>query len=290
VRKGSLLVVLALLVVLLIITTARFPFSERIKGNISGSFMPFLEFSSRLQGSFAFLVDRFKAYTKIQTENTELKKEVSELRVRVAQVGELERENRDFRAMLDFKNRSELKLISAKVISRDPSNWFNTVIVDRGALDGVVQDFPVLTVDGLVGKIIDVTPNNARILLLVDENCKVSAWLKETGQYGIVQGNVLLGGRDSQCRITFIDRLAKIQKDDKVFTSGLGGIFPKGILIGTVRDVTATADANKQVLYQEVSITPAVDLARIDEVFIGVGVKAHEKAKAATKKSRGEEP
>ncbi len=260
--------------VLLVITNLRFAFADRVKRSLSEGFIPFIEFSSRVQGSVELLVQRFKGYRNLQQENTDLRMQVSELSTRVAQVSELERENHDFRAMLDFKNRSELKLVSAKVIGRDPSNWWNSVLVDRGTADGIGRDMPVLTVDGLVGKVIEVARNNARILLLVDENCKVSGWMKESGHYGIVRGNFLAGGGKSQCRMTFVNRMAALKPNDKVFTSGLGGIFPRGILIGMVSALDVATAAGSNALFQEVTITPAVDIARIDEVFIGVGVKS----------------
>lgn len=280
-RKRSLFVVLAVLVVLFILTTFRFAFSDRIKASISNGFIPFLNFFSKIQITSGILMDRIKNYSDLQTENTELKKQISELSSRAAQFTELERENRDFRTMLDFKDKSEFKLITARVVSRDPSNWFNSVLIDRGTEDGMTENLPVLTVDGLVGKITAVTKNNSHVLLLVDENCKVSAWMKESGQYGIVQGNILAGGRNSLCRMIFIDRFANLKLGDQVLTSGLGGVFPKGILIGTIRAIKPSADS----LYQEVNITPAVDLARIDEVFVGMGVKLPAKPSAPQKKA-----
>ncbi|MBI4025513.1 MAG: rod shape-determining protein MreC [Verrucomicrobia bacterium] len=272
---------LGLLVVLSILTLFRFPLAERFKEDLSDGFVPFLVFSSRIQGSVRLLSHRFKGYYDLQAENTKLRKDLSELSARVTQVAELERENHNFRAMLDFKDRSELKLISARVIGRDPSNWWNTVQVDRGSLDGITRDMPVLTVEGLVGKTIEVTPNSARILLVVDENCKVSAWLEKSSKFGIVQGNALAGGGTPQCRMTFVDRSAEVKKNEQVFTSGLGGIFPKGILIGVVSSTAVETGSGMSTLYQDVVIRPSVDLSQIDEVFIGVGVKPTEKKKPA---------
>ncbi len=272
-RKRSLLAALGLLVILLVITGLKVPFALRVKDALSEGFVPFADFSTRFQGSLQVLSHRTKGYARLQGENTDLRRQLGEISSRVAQAGELERENRNFRTMLDFKNRSELKLIPAKVIARDPSSWWSSVLVDRGSSDGITRDQPVLTVEGLVGKVIEVMQNNARVLLLVDENCKVSGWLKETGYYGIVQGNILSGGAGAPCRMLFVDRFAALKENDKVLTSGLGGIFPKGILIGTVTAVAPSNDSRKTTLYQELYVAPAVDLARIDEVFIGVGVR-----------------
>ncbi len=284
-RQRSLFVVFALLVVLLILTNLRLPFvgqfSNQIKETLSEGFIPFLEFSSRVRGTVHDLINRVKGYHDLQVESTELHRQLSELSVRVAQISEIERENRNFRAMLDFKDRSELKLVSAKVIGRDPSNWWNTILVDRGITDGITRDMPVLTVEGLVGKTLEPGQNNVQVILLVDENCKVSGRTNESGQYGIVQGNILAGATGSQCQITFVNRSAQLKINEKVFTSGLGEVFPKGILIGTVGLAMDARNQAKHELYQKVSITPAVDLLRIDEVFIGVGTKPSEKTRSS---------
>ncbi len=269
-----------MLLVLLVITNLQLPFAERVKDFLSDGFHPFLVFMSRVENTFSFLKDRMQGYSGLQAENTELKREISELSGRVANVSELERQNREFRAMLDFKKSTELKLVSAKIIGRDPSNWWNTLLVDRGKVDGIVRDMPVLTADGLVGKTIDVMDNSSRVLLIVDENCRVSGWIKDSGTAGIVEGNILAGGGGAQCRMTFVDRFAQVKTGARVFTSGLGGIFPKDLLIGSVSSVFAGDRNLKNTLYQEFNITPAVDLARIDEVFIGVGVKPVERVKA----------
>ena len=265
---------------LFILTSFSIPFTKGTKSFIGEGFVPFFDFSTRFQGSIALLAQRFKGYRDLQVENSELRKQLSELSTRVAQIGELERENREFRSMLDFKNRSELKLLSAKVIGRDPSNWWNAIIVDRGSVDGITRDMPVLSVEGLVGKTIEVTENKALVILIIDENCKVSGWMPDSGQYGIVQGNILTGGSGFQCRMTFVDRFAQVKDQDRVYTSGLGGIFPKNQLIGTVRLIKTNQDSLQNNLYQEVRVTPAVDLSRIDEVFIGIGVKPPEKEKS----------
>lgn len=286
-RRRSLFILFGLLVVLVLLTNLRLPFTNRLKNILSEGFIPFLEFSSRIQSRSVFLINRVKAYKDLQLENTELTKQIVEFSARVVQVEELEHENREFRKMLDFKERTELKLISAKIIGRDPSNWFNTVLIDRGSSDGITINMPVLTVEGLVGKTIEVARNNSRVILILDENCKVSGWLRDSRQYGIVQGDLLAGGTGSQCRMSFIDRSAQLKNNDKVYTSGLAdisglGIFPKGILIGTVVSIVSPTESNKNNLYQEVKISPAVDLRSIDDVFVGVELKPQSKARQKT--------
>lgn len=280
-RRRSLYAVIGLLLVLVILTNLQLPFANRVKETLSDGFVPFLELSSRARGGVMLLVHRFKGYTEIQRDNVDLRKRASELSVRVAQMEELERENRQLRKMLEFRERSELRLLSAKVIGRDPSNWWNTILIDRGAADGISRDtpMPVITVDGLVGKTLDVREHDTRVILIVDENCRVSGWMNKSGQHGTVLGNVLAGGADTQCRMTFINRLAEVKPNDLVYTSGLGE-FPKGILIGTVVSLRAGDGSNKNPLYREVDVLPAVDLTKLDEVFICIGVKASGETKA----------
>lgn len=276
-RRRSLLWVLGLLVVLIALTNLRLPVADRIKGVLSNGFVPFIEFSARVQNSSRLLVDRTKGYGDLQMENMELKRQLGELSRRVAQISDLERENKKFASMLEFKRNSDLKLVPARVIARDASNWWRTMLVDRGEADGITRDMPVLTVEGLVGKTIEVTRHNSRVLLLTDENCKVPARLRESAVYGIVLGTTLRGAGGSQCKMTFLNRMAEIKPNDKIDTSGLAAgsdldaVFPKNILIGTVRSVQ---DVSKNMLYQEITITLAVDLSDLDEVFIGVGIKA----------------
>lgn len=281
---------LGLLLALLILTNLQLPFTIRIKEALGDGFIPFLEFSSRTQGSLEFLVHRFKGYTDLQAENTELGKRVSELSLRVAEFGELEHKSRRLEAMLDFKVRSQLKLVSARVIGHDPSNWWKAVLVDRGSLDGIRRDMPVLTVEGLVGKIIDVREHDAQVLLIVDENCRVSGWMSKSALYGIVHGNIQAGNAGSQCKMTIFDRRAGVKMNDLVFTSGLGeisgvgAIFPKGIPIGTVSSVLPISqDLSKGALYKEVGISLAVDLSGLDEVFIDVGTSLSHDMKPSEK-------
>jgi rod shape-determining protein MreC len=145
------------------------------------------------------------------------------------------------------------------VIGKDPSNWFRSILVDKGAREGVNKNAAVLCPQGLVGRVIEVMAGNSRVQLITDPNFAVGALLQ-----GSRVGGVLVGEVGPHCRLKFLPQDAEIHAGDLVLTSGLGGLSPKGIPIGTV----AAIDKKANSLFQEAQIHPQVDLFRIEEVLI----------------------
>jgi len=201
-------------------------------------------------------------------ENTRLQAENDRLRQLERALTETVAENQRLQQLLHFTGRASLRTVGARVIGRDASNWWKTVQLDRGSDDGVRTNCPVLNADGLVGKVIAVNRGDSRVLLLLDPNCKISALLQKTRETGVVVGSAVAFSRAPRCLMTFVDRNAKIAAGQAVITSGLGSVFPKGILVGTVTD----ARLNKQTgMYQDVDVKPAVDFTRLEEVVVILG-------------------
>jgi rod shape-determining protein MreC len=195
-----------------------------------------------------------KSRRDLDRQNRELRAENETLRQEVRALGEAGNENTRLTRLLKLTEHTGFKTISARVIGRDAGNWWKSIEIDRGSNDGITTNLPVLNADGLIGKVVSFTRGEARVLLLIDSNCKVSALLQESREPGVVAGT----------RMTYVDRNAKIKPGEAVITSGLGGTFPKGILIGTV----AKAELNRQGMYQDVEIKPAVDFHRLEEVVV----------------------
>jgi rod shape-determining protein MreC len=168
-------------------------------------------------------------------------------------------------ALVALKPHPPLRTLGTRVIGRDASNWWKTIQLDLGSDDGVRVNCPVLNADGLVGKVISVTRGESRVLLLLDPNCKVSALLQKTRETGVIAGLEAGFSRAPRCRMTFVERNAKVTAGQAVITSGLGGVFPKGILIGTVTDAHLNAQTG---MYQDVDVKPAVDFTRLEEVVV----------------------
>jgi len=202
----------------------------------------------------------FQDATELQKRNAALQKQVDELIVENVQLRERAAENAALRDMLGFRQvKPALAPLGAEVIGRDPSNLLSYLILDHGAADGVARGMPVITVRGLVGQITEVSPRTAKVLLITDVSSSVSALVQESRATGVVQGQ--LGGR---LIMRYIPQTQKVEVGNVILTSGLGGKFPKGIVIG---QVTAVHQRDVE-LFQEAEIRPSVDFHALEMVLV----------------------
>ena len=209
---------------------------------------------------FQVIVD----HNRIIEENKMLKDELASRDNLRYQLVELQKENYRLREMLDFKERGSFELLPAQVIARDPSQWFETVTINKGYVDGVEKDMAIVTSEGLVGNVSKVSRNSAQVLLLTDSRRAVSALIQRTrepGTVGIVEGYPEEKG---YLRMVNIPPEAKLLPGDAVISAGLGGVFPKGLIIGHLLE----AGSDQYGLLQQAIIKPAVDFNRLEEVFI----------------------
>ena len=167
--------------------------------------------------------------------------------------------NLRLRELLEFKKEIPYHFLAAEVISRDPSIWFKTVIIDKGLADGIQKGFPVIIPDGIVGQIIDVGAHYAKVLLIVDRNSSVDALVQKTRARGLIKG-----GRAGRCLFKYVLRKHDISIGDIVISSGLDKVFPKGLRIGSVSEIIKLNSG----IFQAVAITPYVDFERLEEVFV----------------------
>lgn len=227
-------------------------------------FSPVQGFASRAGTSTADFFQGLFAFKRLQEENKVLRQELATRENLRYQVLELQKENARLREMLDFKERTEYELLPAEVIARDPSNWFETITINRGSAHGITKDMAVITSQGLVGNILTVSKSSSRVLLLTDTRRAVSALVvrsREPGNIGIVEG---FSEDNFSLRMSNLPPEANIQPGDSVISSGLGGVFPKGLMIGTVLET----GLDQYGLLQQALILPSVDFNRLEEVFI----------------------
>ncbi len=242
-------------------------------------------FSSAGQKLQSFF-DAIVSFYELKAENDLLRKKISFLEQQLVQFQELQKENYRYRELIEFKEESEHRLLAAEVIARDPSQWFGTVTINRGYLDGVRREMVVTTDRGLVGMISSVSPNSGQVLLLTDPRLQVSAMIQRTRD-PVTAGIVESYAEDpTYLRITYLPLEAKIQPGDVLITSGLGGIFPKGILIGTIKEVIQ--DQPGMVL--SALIEPRVNFNRLEEVLIILeeGIPAEPQAKTGESREEDE--
>lgn len=168
-------------------------------------------------------------------------------------------ENDRLHALLDFKAHAGYSSVAAEVIGSSPGESSNTVLIDRGADAGLMTDFPVVTPDGVAGKIVAVYPHSAQVLLIIDPAAGAGALLEQSR----VQG-VLKGASHGLCRLDYVMNENAVAPGDKVLTSGLDRVFPKGLPIGTV---VKAEDGN---IYKNVLVKPVVALNRLEAVLVVV--------------------
>lgn len=214
---------------------------------------------------FGGIFDYFGSIKKLRVENEQLKCENTNLQRQIRETEGLKSENDELRAMLDLKKKeTRVDMVAASVSAKDPSNWYSTFTINRGAKDGVEKNQAVVDSNRqLVGQISSVGESSAEVITILDSQSSIGAEVTRSKEIAIIEGDASLR-YSGLCRLGYISRDTDIQIDDFVQTSGLGGIFPKGLLIGKVVDVY---DKNST-MSREATIEPLADIARINEVFV----------------------
>lgn len=210
------------------------------------------------------LFDAVVSFHDLKAENERLREEIAFIEGQLIKFQELQKENYRYRRLLEFKQASDHLLLPAEIISRDPSQWFGSITINRGYLDGVAREMAVVTPQGLVGMVSTVSPNSSQVILITDPRLPVSAMIQRSRDPGIV-GIVESYSHDpSFLRMTYLPPETKIQPGDAVISSGLGGVFPKGLFIGTVKEV----GLDQFGLVLSAVLEPGVNFNRLEEVLI----------------------
>ncbi len=214
--------------------------------------------TSDFMGYFADKKNLQKEIKRLKTENADLKIQVNENSASKI-------ENEQLRKLLNLKsNNSEFEFIAAEVIARNPSNWYATLTIDKGADSGIALNQPVVSAgNSLVGKISEVGTTWAKVTLLTNPNHAAGALVLRSGEYGICEGEGDISS-DGGCRLSFVSKNANIIVGDTVVTSGLGGVYPKGLVIGKVQKIKPDIES----ISQYAVISPDADFKNIQAVFV----------------------
>ena len=225
---------------------------------------PFLQATAGVGRSLHTLWRDYVDLRGLRSENRRLQAELATLRRRIDQLEEQALETQRLQRLLALRQASRAEFLTARVVGKDATNWFKTILLDRGSLEGVRRNLPVLAPDGLIGRVVEVTPVSAKIQLLTDPMSAIGGLIQRTRITGIVSGNLGAG-----LRMRYLPLLADVVVGDEVVTSGLGGVFPKGIPVGRITAVERRSGA----LFQEATLQPIVDLSRLEEVLILTGME-----------------
>jgi len=202
-------------------------------------------------------------WKNVRAENRRLRGEVQELRVQGLRVVETDDENRRLRRLLALQEHLPLTTLSGEIIAREWGGWIRSLTVNRGRGDNVPRLTAVISPNGLIGRVVEVRPGASIVQVLTDPTSTVGAHVLRTRTPGIVEGDPR-----GTLRFKFMARDgASIQSGDVLVTAGQGGLFPRGIPIGTVRSI----DNRGAALFHYAELTPAVDFARVDEVLLVTG-------------------
>ncbi|MEO6787682.1 MAG: rod shape-determining protein MreC [Chthoniobacteraceae bacterium] len=266
--------------VFLVALTGVFILSPRNRQRLQSAFLgivsPFLRKGSEYDSRWKNYKAGLKKLEELEAENQRLKVDNDQFRATNQALRGVESENIRLKSALGYQGGSPFTLIPAHVIGRSPSNWWSTVVIDKGSEDNITEGLAVVTPDGLVGKVVNLSEHSATVLLVSDENCKVAGSVEGTKEQGIVRVEVR-GQRTSNSiqptmTLNFLSRFAPLRAGQKVFTSGAGSVYPPGILIGQITEFKSRE------LDGQAVIEPSVDIAALSDVFIITSMKGNAKS------------
>ena len=195
----------------------------------------------------------------VRQENAHLMAEIDILKMENSRYRELLSTHERLQELLQFKQTTSRPVLAAQVIGLDPTGWFKSVIIDKGEKAGLGLNMPVVDANGVIGKIVSLSTHYAKVLLIIDQNSAVDCLVQRSRDRGMVKGL-----SDETCKLNYVVKASDVAVKDMVVTSGLGGVFPKGIPVGEI--LTVEDDPGK--LFKDIIIRPAVDFSKLEEVLI----------------------
>ncbi len=195
----------------------------------------------------------------VHHENTQLKNEIRVLKMANSRYRELLATQESLEELLQFKQTINRPVLAAQVIGLDPTGWFKSVIIDKGKWAGLRIDMPVVNAFGVVGRVVSVSSNYAKVLLIIDQNSAVDCLVQRSRDRGMLKGLM-----SEICKLDYVAKSNDITMGDIVVTSGLGGVFPKGLPVGRILDVKEISGE----LFKDIKIRTAVDFSKLEEVLV----------------------
>ena len=261
-RRGIVAVIVALLVLTVFGQYSGLPVSpEEIFAKI---ITPIQGFVSQVTQSFSGYLYHIKLRSNIEYEYTKLKAENDQLVLRTMLYEELEEENTRLRALLgEFSAHEEMDPVLARVIASESGNYFSTFTINKGKKDGVDTQMAVISSAGLIGYTYEVFDTSAKVISIIDDQASLAALIESSRDQGAVKGTLGSTG-EALCRMYYLSADSVPRPGDRVITSGVGVSFPKGLLIGYVRESTRAIEDNKHYVVVE----PAADFKHIEDVLV----------------------
>lgn len=258
-------VILVIVILVLLITTTN---TQDISGGqtvAGGIFVPVQRFFYQMTDNISSFFGNTFNTTDLAKENANLKDELSTLKSELSDYDELAKENERLSALLDYQQQhTDYSFKVAGITAKNPGIWFDGFTIDVGSADGIAVDMPVVTPDGVVGRIEEVGLNWAKVMTIIDGQSGVSTIVERTRDVGSVRGRLETDPTDPLMDMDFLPIDTDIQIGDNILTSGIGGIYPKGLMIGQVVEVGEQSNQKKVV------VKSAVNFRNLEEVMVMV--------------------
>lgn len=264
-KKNKLISVISLILVIVIVICGFLTDWSAPQSNIVSSVLsPIESFFAGVSDSFNSFLKGFEDKEELEKEISELKSEINEKNKKLIDYEEIVRQNEFYKNFLDIKdNNQEYKFTPARVISKGNNDTYATFTIDKGTVDGIKAYYPVITAEGLVGYVSDVYANQSTVMTVLNPKINVSAIDNKSRDTGNIRGDAKLS-IDGFTKMEYISSNNTISSGNYIVTSGKGGIFPSGIIIGTVTEIRTASSK----ISCEATIQPIVDFSDISDVMI----------------------
>ena len=238
--------------------------SARLKRTFSSFFIPLFSLQKGMEQVGDLISDNGTPRKVLLQELHDLKQSNQLLRLQRAQNQNLTQENVNLRKQLKLLPKAEWNPRLTRIVGRDPANWWRSAQIDLGSMDGVKVDMPVLAAEGLVGRVQEVHPHRSRVALLGDPACRISVTVKATGESGVLNADGGTVFNPTLVDLLFLPSSTKARPGDALFTSGLGEIFPRGILVGKLLAVEPAPGA----LTTTARVKLSVNSSKLNDVWV----------------------
>lgn len=230
-----------------------------IERSVMMAFTPVMKPAAKISGFFEDVWDNYISLVDVRRENLRLCDEIKGLNTRIVTAEETLLANQRLEKLLGMKDTLRIPTLPVTVVGEDVSSWFRTLVIDRGSSSGIAEGMAVVAADGVVGQIVKVSATTSRVLLLTDHVSGIAATIQRSRARGVVKGK-----GEGLCSLEFTTREEDVKVGDMVITSGIGGVFLKGVPIGEVTMVKR----GEYGIFQTVTIRPTVNISHLEEVLV----------------------
>lgn len=235
------------------------PLADLTKRILLSTISPVLRIAEVSKATTVSLWKEYIDLRRVRRDNQLLREEVRQFRVQVGELQEAAQENSRLNHLLQMGSTSGTETVAAKVIGKDVTNWFRTILIDKGGREGIQRHMAVVAPEGLVGRVVDVTARAARVQLITDPESAIGCLVQRSRVAGVAAGS-----QAGTVYIKYLPLMADVVVGDRVITSGMGGIIPKGIPLGKV----IRSSRPNAALFQETEVQALADFSRLEEVMV----------------------